>query len=49
MMQFTEKGKWTAWDSQKGKSKETAAKEYVEALFAVSYHFLSLLQRCAGV
>jgi hypothetical protein len=35
-MQFTEKGKWTAWESQKGKSEENAKKEYVQALFAVS-------------
>jgi hypothetical protein len=36
MMQFTEKGKWTAWESQKGKDKEVAMKEYVQAFFAVS-------------
>lgn len=36
MMQFTERGKWTAWESQKGKSEENAKKEYVQALFAVS-------------
>jgi acyl-CoA-binding protein len=36
MMQFTERGKWTAWESQKGKSEESAKKEYVQALFAVS-------------
>ena len=36
MMQFTEKGKWTAWESQKGKSAEDAKKEYVQAFFAVS-------------
>jgi acyl-CoA-binding protein len=37
MMQFTERGKWTAWESQKGKSEENAKKEYVQALFAVSH------------
>lgn len=37
MMQFTEKGKWTAWESQKGKDKEVAMKEYVQAFFAVSF------------
>ncbi|KAH8078328.1 acyl CoA binding protein-domain-containing protein [Filobasidium floriforme] len=35
MMQFTERGKWTAWESQKGKSEEAAKKEYVQALFAI--------------
>lgn len=28
--QLTEKGKWNAWNDQKGKSKEQAQQEYVE-------------------
>lgn len=37
MMQFVEKAKWTAWESNKGKSSEQAKKEYVEAFFAVGF------------
>ena len=35
MMQFTERGKWTAWESQKGKDSKVAKKEYKEAFFAI--------------
>lgn len=35
MMQFTERGKWTAWESQKGKEAGVAKKEYVQAFFAI--------------
>lgn len=30
MLDFTGKAKWDAWESQKGKSKEDAMKEYIE-------------------
>jgi hypothetical protein len=35
MMQFTERGKWTAWESQKGKDSKVAKREYKEAFFAI--------------